>query len=52
MPFTPDVTAIWKNTANVLGSLMPIAWPFVGAALALFIFGALIYLIHKWQTRS
>lgn len=49
MSFTVDMEAVLQQFANVFGSLSPIIWPFVGAALALFVVGGLFVVFRKNQ---
>lgn len=50
MSFHVDMDAVFQQFANVFGSISPIIWPFVGAALALFVVSGLIYIFRR-QTK-
>ncbi|MDI3477849.1 MAG: hypothetical protein PWQ59_1374 [Thermoanaerobacterium sp.] len=49
MSFNVDISEVLHQFINVFGSLSPLLWPFIGALLALFVFGGLITIFKKWQ---
>jgi len=49
MSFVVDMDEVLQQFANVFGSLSPLIWPFVGATLALFVFGGLLVLFRRWS---
>ncbi|MBM7582983.1 hypothetical protein JOD02_001852 [Caldicoprobacter guelmensis] len=49
MSFTVNMDEVLQQFANVFGSLSPLVWPFVGATLALFVFGGLLTLFRRWS---
>jgi hypothetical protein len=49
MSFTVNMDEVLQQFANVFGSLSPLIWPFVGATLALFVFGGLLVLFRRWS---
>jgi len=49
MSFVVDMDEVLQQFANVFGSLSPLVWPFVGATLALFVFGGLLVLFRRWS---
>lgn len=49
MSFIVDMDEVLQQFANVFGSLSPIIWPFVGAALALFVVGGLLVIFRRYQ---
>ncbi|KLU61852.1 hypothetical protein CEB3_c17700 [Peptococcaceae bacterium CEB3] len=51
MSFTVDMTSVYQQFANVFGSLTPLLWPFIGALLALFVFGGIIHILKAYQNR-
>lgn len=52
MSFTVDMTAVYQQFANVFGSMTPLLWPFIGALLALFVFGGIIGILKAYQNRQ
>lgn len=50
MSFNVDVSAVLQQFINVFGSLTPLLWPFIGALLALFVFGGLIVIFKRFIT--
>jgi hypothetical protein len=49
MSFTVDMTSVYQQFANIFGSLSPILMPFVGALLAMFVFGGIINVLKNYQ---
>jgi len=49
MSFVVNMDEVLQQFANVFGSLSPLIWPFVGATLALFVFGGLLVLFRRWS---
>ncbi|MGI9861339.1 hypothetical protein [Moorella sp. ACPs] len=48
MSFNVDMSEVYHQFANVFGSLTPLLWPFIGALLALFVFGGLIMIFRHY----
>ncbi|OLN29927.1 hypothetical protein [Desulfosporosinus metallidurans] len=51
MSFTVDMSSVYQQFANIFGSLTPLLWPFIGALLALFVFGGIINILKTYQNR-
>lgn len=51
MSFNVDMNTVYQQFANVFGSLTPLLWPFIGALLALFVFGGIIHILRNYQNR-
>ena len=51
MSFTIDMTQVYQQFANIFGSLSPLLLPFIGALLALFVFGGIINILKNYQNR-
>jgi len=50
MSFDVNMSEVYRQFANVFGSLTPLIWPFIGALLALFVFGGLIMILKKYSS--
>ncbi|MDH7578486.1 MAG: hypothetical protein QHH75_11900 [Bacillota bacterium] len=48
MSFNVSMTDVYQQFANVFGSLTPLLWPFIGALLALFVFGGLVTIFKHY----
>lgn len=48
MSFTVDMDAVYQQFANIFGSLSPLLWPFVGAAIGLFVFGGIVFIFKTF----
>lgn len=51
MSFNVDMTEVYRQFANVFGSMTPLLFPFIGALLALFVFGGIIHILKSYQSR-
>lgn len=51
MSFTVDMNTVYQQFANVFGSMAPLVWPFIGALLALFVFGGIITILKNYQNK-
>lgn len=51
MSFTVNINEVYQQFANVFGSLTPLLWPFIGALLALFVFGGLITVFRHYASK-
>lgn len=51
MSFNVDINEVYQQFANVFGSLTPLLWPFIGALLALFVFGGLITVFRHYASK-
>lgn len=51
MSFDVNMQEVYRQFANVFGSLTPLLWPFIGALLALFVFGGLIMIFRHYATK-
>lgn len=51
MSFNVDTGEVYQQFANVFGSLTPLLWPFIGALLALFVFGGLITVFRHYASK-
>lgn len=51
MSFNVDMGSVYQQFANVFGSIAPMIWPFIGATLAIFVFGGLMFVIRQYQGR-
>lgn len=51
MSFNVNMNEVYQQFANVFGSLTPLLWPFIGALLALFVFGGLITIFRHYASK-
>lgn len=51
MSFNVDMSEVYRQFANVFGSLTPLLWPFIGALLALFVFGGIITILRHYTSK-
>lgn len=51
MSFNVNMDEVYRQFANVFGSLTPLLWPFIGALLALFVFGGIITILRNYASR-
>ena len=51
MSFNVDMSEVYRQFANVFGSITPLLWPFTGALLALFVFGGIITILKNYANK-